>query len=201
MEQIETDRLILRDFQSGDFKDYWEYYSHPLVRDGAGLSCSIDNSDLRWAKVRMHLRYVENYGLEYKPTNKLIGEIQLPRPNKTNSRVPEDFKGKNIREMCYMLNPKYHRQGLMTEAVRAVLKHCFEEKNLDGIYLYCFSKNLASIKLSMNCGFRYLSNGKKKIDHMQTTVFAMGITREQYFQDKSKREMQDKAKHDEKSRV
>ncbi len=184
MKQIETERLILRDFQRGDFSDYWEYYSNPLVRDGAGLS-AVDTSTIKWAKIRLQLQDVERYLIVFKPANKLVGEIQLSSPLKA-SRIPANFRGKDVREMSYMLNPSYHRQGIMTEAARAVLKNCFEEMKFDGIYLYCFAKNLASIKLSMNCGFRYISNEKMEYEHVGSTVFSMGITKEQYFQDKAK---------------
>ncbi|MFQ5758897.1 MAG: GNAT family N-acetyltransferase, partial [Candidatus Bathyarchaeia archaeon] len=52
------------------------------------------------------------------------------------------------------LNPAYWGQGIMTEALRAVLKHGFEKMELNRIQAIIDSKNTRSLKLVHRLGFK-----------------------------------------------
>ena len=183
MKMIETSRLILRGFIDEDFEDYWEYYSQPLVREAAGLS-PIDSDTFVWAKIRLDMKNVERFAIIYRPEMKTVGEIQLS----TLGRKNPEFEGHNVREMSYMLNQDYHRRGIMTEAVKATLKHGFEDMKLEGVCLSCFARNIASLKLSLKCGFRFVSAEKVEHEHEMHTVFSMEMTQKEYFQAKQEKE-------------
>lgn len=56
-------------------------------------------------------------------------------------------------ELGYWLDPTYHRQGYMYEAVQAVLRCCFESIQLHKIIAHYVSPNTASEKLLQKLGF------------------------------------------------
>ena len=57
-------------------------------------------------------------------------------------------------EIGYDLNPTYWGRGIMTEALHAVLKHGFEEMDLNRIQAIIDSKNTRSMKLVKRLGFK-----------------------------------------------
>jgi len=50
-------------------------------------------------------------------------------------------------EIAYALSRKYWRKGLMTEAVKEVIKFGFEKMNLNRIYARCFPENIGSYRV------------------------------------------------------
>lgn len=62
----------------------------------------------------------------------------------------------------------YWGQGFGTDAVRTALNYCFNELNLNKVYLYVFEFNRAALRLYEKCGFKkeglirqdYLIHGK-----------------------------------------
>jgi [ribosomal protein S5]-alanine N-acetyltransferase len=53
----------------------------------------------------------------------------------------------------YWIGQRFARQGLMTDAVRALLPHAFGELRLHRIEAACLPSNQASISLLTRCGF------------------------------------------------
>ncbi|MFN2532377.1 MAG: GNAT family N-acetyltransferase [Pyrinomonadaceae bacterium] len=62
----------------------------------------------------------------------------------------------NKAEIAYWLSRKYQRQGIMTEAGRAVLQFAFADLKLHKVVVSHFSTNEASEKLIKRLGFRYV---------------------------------------------
>jgi ribosomal-protein-alanine N-acetyltransferase len=58
-------------------------------------------------------------------------------------------------EMLYSIAPKYSRQGLATEASKAMLRFGFEEKKLDRIYAGADPPNAASFRVMEKCGMTF----------------------------------------------
>jgi [ribosomal protein S5]-alanine N-acetyltransferase len=55
----------------------------------------------------------------------------------------------------YWVGAPFARQGYMTEAVRAVVAHAFEELDLSRIESACLPENAASRAVLERCGFKY----------------------------------------------
>jgi ribosomal-protein-alanine N-acetyltransferase len=57
-------------------------------------------------------------------------------------------------EIFYLLNTDEHKgQGIMSEAIRTVLKYGFEEMNLHRVEAFIGPANIPSAKLVLKCGF------------------------------------------------
>jgi ribosomal-protein-alanine N-acetyltransferase len=60
------------------------------------------------------------------------------------------------REIGYVLSKDYWGQGLMPEAVKAVIDWLFEEEKLDFIMVGHFDWNNQSRRVIEKCGFQYV---------------------------------------------
>jgi len=83
------------------------------------------------------------WGIEDNATGDIIGGMGLHRIN---------YQNKNA-ETGYWIGRKYWRQGLMTEAVKLVLKYAFKELKLMRIYAVCLHPNEASMGVLIKAGF------------------------------------------------
>ncbi len=83
-----------------------------------------------------------HWGLELKAEKQLIGTCGF-------------YRGfaHQVGEIGYVLLPAYRGQGLMREAVRAVLNYGFRELDLYRIVAYTSHDNVASIRLLQETGF------------------------------------------------
>ena len=84
-----------------------------------------------------------NFGIEYKATGEIIGAIGFNAINKNFNRG----------ELGYWLAKKYRNEGIMTEAVRLVVKYAFTHMKLKRIHVFVEPDNIASIKVLEKCGF------------------------------------------------
>ena len=149
MKTLETDRLILRLWQEDDADDMFEYARDARVGPSAGWPAheSIETSKMI---IKGFIEAGDVYGIVLKSENKVIGSLGL------HERYPDDtLKDLKQREIGYVLSPKYWGRGIVPEAVKAVIKHGFEELNLDLIWCGHFSFNEQSKRVVHKCGFNY----------------------------------------------
>ena len=149
--RIETDRLILRPWRESDLADLNEYASVPGVGEMAGWSAHKSMDESRTI-LEMFIREKKTLALELKETGKVIGSMGL----EPCSSVCVWKFWKKGREVGYVLSKDYWGRGLMPEAVKAVMNHCFEQLGYD--YLTCahFMDNRQSRRVIEKCGFRFL---------------------------------------------
>ncbi len=81
--------------------------------------------------------------ITYKENDHVIGLITLHDFDIWNSKV----------EIGYMLNKKYWRQNVMSEASKKVIQYAFEVLELNRIEALIDPENVASIKLNIKLGF------------------------------------------------
>ena len=156
---IETPRLILRPWRESDLEDLYAYARVPGVGEMAGWPHHSSIADSQGV-LRMFLEDKDVLALESKDTGKVIGSLGIHAND--NDHVGSQYLG---REIGYVLSKDYWGMGLIPEAVKAVIDHCFRVLNFD--YLLCghFTWNDRSRRVIEKCGFRYL----KDISH--TTRF------------------------------
>jgi len=153
MKTLETERLILRSWQESDLEDFYEYASVEGVGEMAGwphhenidvsktiLNCFIDKGDV--------------YAVLLKEQNKVIGSVGVH-----NQTKDPHYKADIQREIGYVLSKAYWGRGIMTEAVREVIKHAFEEIHVDVLWCAHSFVNLQSKRVIEKSGFRFYSNG------------------------------------------
>lgn len=147
--QLKTDRLILREMTLGDAEFYFRHFNNDKVVEG---SCFPGPKTLDAAKEELELYCIrpfkENRGIRWgivrKNSNELIGTCGYYDWNKTSRRA----------EIGYDLDPAHWGQGIMTEALQAVLEYGFEKMGLNRIQAIIDSKNTRSVKLVRRLGFK-----------------------------------------------
>ena len=153
--RIETPRLILRLWEKSDTQDLFEYASVPGVGEMAGWSHhqSIEESA---SILDIFIEQKKTFAIVLKENNKVIGSLGVENV-KEEPEISHELLG---REIGYVLSKDYWGNGLMPEAVRAVMEYCFRELNYD--YLTCahFVQNDQSRRVIEKRGFRYLKDIK-----------------------------------------
>lgn len=110
-----------------------------------------------------------NWLIERKESKEVIGIINL-------HNVDEDSQSA---ETSYILAPKYWGQGIMTEALKCVLRYAFDEVRLNRVEADIFAGNIASEKVLTKCGMQREGISREKyckdgafIDSIQYAILA-----------------------------
>jgi len=99
------------------------------------------------------IQHHKTFALELKSNHKVIGSLGIEAYQITLNEELEQKKG---RELGYVLNKEYWGQGLMPEAVKAVIDYCFTELKLDFLICAHFKRNHQSQRVIEKCGFKFL---------------------------------------------
>ena len=149
---LKTERLALRPWRESDLEDLNEYARVDGVGQMAGWMPhgSLDESR---EILDMFIREKKTFALEY--GGKVIGSLGIETYEE--ERYPElDLAEKRGREIGYVLSRDYWGRGLMTEAVRVVIRWLFDDVKLDFILVGHFVRNDRSRRVIEKCGFRYV---------------------------------------------
>lgn len=147
---LETDRLILREWQLSDLDDFFEYCSVPGTGEAAGWPHHKNKEE----SLAIMTRFIQNkktFALVYKENKKVIGSLGLEKYG--NEEELSEFFAYQGREIGYVLSAAYWGRGLMTEVVKAVISYCFDELNLDFLLCGHYFKNHRSMRVQEKCGF------------------------------------------------
>lgn len=143
---LETKRLILRDLDFSDRHSFFEYGRCPKVGPNAGwkpfLSQAISDRVLSGLILSK-----ETYAIALKETNRCIGTISLYH---TTLR-----KYSKVRSLGFSLHEDYWNQGLMTEAVKAIVDYAFTKTDCEILEAGHHIGNTASKRVIEKCGFLY----------------------------------------------
>ena len=153
---LTTDRLTLRPWRESDLNDFYEYASVDGVGQMAGWN---PHRNLEESKVNLS-RFIEGkrvFALEY--NGKVIGSLGIEEYREKYYRSLDALQG---REIGYVLSKDYWGQGLMPEAVKAVMDWLFHEVGLDFIMVGHFDWNGQSRRVVEKCGFQYIKTTKYK---------------------------------------
>ena len=125
MKILETERLLLRHLAPEDLDSLYALYQDPEMRryfpEGT-LSYEDTKLELEWHQ-HGHPRHPELglWATNYKETNQFIGRCGL---------IPWTIDGVNEVEVAYMIDKRFWRQGLGSEAAEALVRYGFEELHL-----------------------------------------------------------------------
>ena len=146
MKVLETDRLLLRNWEVSDLEDFYDYAKNPNVGPMAGWKPheSLDESR---KILNSFIEQEEVWAVVYKVNQKVIGSIGLHNDTKRNSA--------NIKMLGYVLSEDYWGMGLIPEAVREVIRYSFEELDLVLLSIYHYPFNKQSKRVIEKCGFTY----------------------------------------------
>jgi ribosomal-protein-alanine N-acetyltransferase len=138
---LETDRLILRKMILGDTEAVFAYASDPEVTRYVIWDAhrTIEDSEifLRSVAERYENAEVADWGIVYKGNGRFIGGCGIVGWDLENARA----------EIGYVLSRQYWGQGLMPEAVRAMIAFGFEKMGLNRLEARCITENTASARV------------------------------------------------------
>lgn len=144
---IGTRRLILRPWEDADAPDLYEYAKDPRVGPIAGWPphTSVENS---LEIIRGVLSEPETYAVVLRETGRPVGSVGIMRAGAAPMSETEA-------EIGYWIGVPYWGRGLIPEAVRALLRRCFEELACTGVWCGYFDGNDKSRRVQEKCGFAY----------------------------------------------
>ena len=147
VKQIETERLILRKWSVEDAADVYDYAKNPNVGPAAGWKPHESIMESFSIISELFLKKYHCWAMELKESDAVIGSIGFEEDPRRG--------GINCMELGYALSEDQWGKGMMTEAVKAVIRHGFEELGLDMISIYRNPRNFRSGRVIDKCGFAY----------------------------------------------
>ncbi|MDE5555014.1 MAG: GNAT family N-acetyltransferase [Muribaculaceae bacterium] len=147
---IETSRLILRPWQESDAEALYKYASDPDIGPMAGWPPhnSVENS---LEIIRSVFAVPETYAVVLKETGEPIGCCGIMFSNSLHSADMQDGEA----EIGYWIGKPYWGQGLIPEAVNALLNHSFNELRLNAVWCGYYDGNHKSRRVCEKCGLKY----------------------------------------------
>ncbi|HKM34528.1 MAG TPA: GNAT family N-acetyltransferase [Lachnospiraceae bacterium] len=140
MIRLETERLILRNYQLTDIEDVYEYFSKEEVakyEDFDPMTMEeVTEEVTEWADMDNRLVAV------LKETQKVIGSVGYWVDEDEDYSIDFDF------------NPTFGKEGYATEAAHKLLDYLFTEKKIPKIFGDCDIRNENSYKLMERLGFK-----------------------------------------------
>lgn len=148
--RLETERLIIRDYQEGDRENYFRlksdaktmYYLQDIMFSSRQEADEEFEKVLRDAADSSRTFYFLH--MELKDTHEQVGSIGYT----VRARTPVG----RIVHAGYFTYPKFWNNGYVTEAFARVLEFAFRE---DGVYRLttgCFAENAGSERVMIKCG-------------------------------------------------
>lgn len=146
---LSTARLTLRPWRESDLEDFYAYASVDGVGQMAGWRPHRDRAESR--RILGHfIEEKKTFALEYR--GKVIGSLGVETYDEARFPEWDQLRG---RSLGYVLSKDYWGQGLMPEAVRAVIDYLFASQSLDFIAIGHFDWNHQSKRVIEKCGLSY----------------------------------------------
>jgi ribosomal-protein-alanine N-acetyltransferase len=145
--ELKTERLILRPWQESDVDDFYAYASVDGVGQMAGWAPHKSKEESAEI-LQCFIKGKKTFAVVHE--GKVIGSLGIEEYNEEKFPEFQDLQG---RELGAVLAKEYWGQGLMTEALKEVMRYLFEELNLDFLLAGHFPENLRSARMQEKCGF------------------------------------------------
>ena len=148
---LETERLILREWNENDLDDFFEYASNPDVGPRAGWNPH-ESKEVSQEILKHFIDEKKTFAIVYKENNKVVGSLGVEYYG-LEEKLSEFFLYQG-RSIGYVLSKEYWGRGLMPEAVRAVIDYLFNELDYDFLLCGHFDTNDRSRRVQEKCGFK-----------------------------------------------
>lgn len=148
--RLESERLILREWRLDDLDDLFNYASVDGVGENAGWRHH-ENKQVSLEILQKFIQEKKTFAIVYKENNKVIGSLGIELYG-AEDRLTE-FQNYQGRSIGYVLSKDYWGMGLMTEAVKIVIKYLFEILDYDFLLCGYYDFNTRSKRVIEKCGF------------------------------------------------
>ncbi len=159
---LKTERLLLRELVPDDAEALFAIYSNPKVMAGHGIPIFQDISEahelIEWYAKTFRAKRALRWGVTLRDSSTLLGTCGLHHISAGHHRA----------EIGYELASTHWRQGIMSEAVRTVVRFGLAEMGFHRIEAIVDPDNPASANLLRKVGFtedgylreRFYDNGR-----------------------------------------
>ena len=146
--ELVTDRLILRAWEESDAESLFRYAHDPEVGSIAGWPphASVEES---LQVIRTVFAGPEIYAVVLKETDEAVGSIGLIFGDDVHSG---EMQAKEA-EIGFWIGKPYWGKGLIPEALRCLLRRCFEDLGLTAVWSSYYDGNARSRRVMDKCGF------------------------------------------------
>ena len=177
IKEIVTERLVLRPWHESDAEALYKYAKDPAIGPIAGWPphTSVEDS---LNIIRTVFAAPETYAVALKETNEAVGSIGIMFVDGLHSADMQV----NEAEIGYWIGKPYWGQGLIPEAVRCLLRRCFEDLGMTAVWCGYYDGNMKSRRVMDKCGFRFHHTEKGKtspLGDVRTEHF-MRMTKEEW---------------------
>ncbi len=181
---LETKRLLLRSWEAADYKDLYLYAKDPDIGPITGWPAH-QNEEESLQCIKNVLNGKECYAICLKEDNRAIGAIEIKLYGHTARAEHE-----NECEIGYWIGKPFWGNGYMPEAVKEILRHAFEELNMNIVWCCYYDGNTKSKRVQEKCGFQYFSTDEVEVPllHEKRISHCNRITREQWHYKQNKEE-------------
>ncbi len=177
--RLETDRLILREWNLNDVKDLIDGVNN--IEVSKWMSCIpypyTEKDAENWINFCMSLKGNEEhyeFAIELKENKKVIGGTSIDKINKVNGTA----------EGGIWTNAKYHGKGYGREAWGRRIEFAFEELGLRRMETGFFEGNIPSFKMQSSFGGKIEGLERKAIlclaDNTYKDVYIVGLLKEDW---------------------
>lgn len=151
---METKRLVLRHWEMNDLDDLYAFAKNPNVGPQAGWRQHQSREERRQILSRM-VTAPDQFAIMLKSTMKVIGII--------SAGIDTSRRNLAAKTIGCALNEAYWNQGLMTEAVGAMIRYLFMDPGTELIAMDHFADNYGSQRVIEKNGFQYEGTMRQKI--------------------------------------
>nr|WP_075574548.1 GNAT family N-acetyltransferase [Ezakiella massiliensis] len=145
LKEIKTERLVLRSWRPDDLEDLYAFASVPGVGEMAGWTHHKSLDDSRQF-LKMFHEFGTVYCMEY--DGHAVGCIDFDW----------DKYKKDFISIGYAMSQECWGQGLMTEALVAIMDYMIDEYGVKNFCARSYTNNVRSRKLLMRLGFKLMSS-------------------------------------------
>lgn len=172
--------FVLRQFKKGDAKNYYEFYNIPEVNifiPDVMIPRNIEEAEFEIVGIKQAFEAKQTiyWAIVEKKTDRLIGGCGFHDFVRFNRRI----------EIAYDLHPDFWRRGIMTKALKEIIKFGFMHMGLERIQATTIQENTASINLLLKLGFQKegLLRKYKFFKNKMTDILMFGYTKEDFQKD------------------
>lgn len=151
---METKRLVLRHWEINDLDDLYAFAKNPNAGPQAGWRQHQSREESRQILSRM-VTAPDQFAIMLKSTMKVIGII--------SAGIDTSRRNLAAKTIGCALNEAYWNQGLMTEAVGAMIRYLFMDPGTELIAMDHFADNYGSQRVIEKNGFQYEGTMRQKI--------------------------------------
>lgn len=168
---LNTERLVLRAWKASDAPSLYQYAKDPRVGPIAGWPAhtSVEQS---LEIIQTVFSHPEVYAVTSRENDIAIGLVGLLIGKDSNFEIANDEA-----EVAYWIGVPFWGLGLIPEAVKALMRHAFEDLGLSALWCGYFAENEQSFKAQAKCGFKHHHTQENKFNQFMSDYRTEHISR------------------------